>query len=140
MRAIKKYEHYLAFSIDEIGKKNLNSLIQCAFKISNKLSVDELLDFEETHYAKTQIPYSSGYIQNRFLYFKTNSLTNYVLKAVEQKNAFDDFFCHYLCWDFYDHNTLILSLNIVEGIVSVHSLAIDLTNYDNYLEGDFGDE
>lgn len=136
MRAIQRYDQYLAFNIEEIGTKNFISLIQSAFKISNKLSIDGLLDFEETHYAKTQIPYSSGYIQNRYLYFKTNSLTNYVLAEIEAKDAFENIFSHHLCWDLYDHHTLILSLNIVEGIISLHSLAIDLTIYDNYLEGD----
>lgn len=129
MRAIKKSDHYFTFNIDEIGTECFNRLIQDAFKVSNKVLIDNPFDIDEEPYNKTQIPYSSGFIQERFVYYITNSLANYVLTAIEAKDAFELFFCNYLCWDFYDQNVLILSINIVQNIISVNSVAIDLTDY-----------
>jgi hypothetical protein len=140
MIAIKKTNNYLTFSIDEIGTENLNSLIKDSFKVSNKLSIEECFDFDEKPSYSTQVPYPSGYVQDRYVYYITHSLANYVLTETEKEDSFDMFFCQYVCWDFYDNNTLILSINIVQGIVSVNSDAIDLTEYNNYLEGDFGYE
>lgn len=134
MIAIKKYEDYLAFNIEEIGLNCLNSLLKKACKISNKVSVDNIFDAEEQPSYKTQIPYNSGYIQERFVYYCTNSLINYILTQAEGKGGYDLFFCNYPCLDLYDNNNLIISINIVQDIVSVNATAIDLTE----LEGDLG--
>lgn len=140
MRAIKKSKNYLTFSIDEIGIENLNSLIQESFKISNKLSIDNLFEIDETPSYITQVAYPNGYVQDRYVYYLNDSFILYVLSQTEAKDAFDLFFCQYLCWDIFDNSTLILDINIVQGVVCVNSQAIDLAKYKNFDEGIFGDE
>lgn len=131
---VTKHGNYSVLSINEVDIKNLALIIKDAFKISNKLSMDAPLDFGETLFYKTQIPYSSGYIQERYVYYITNSLIRHILPQMKSKEVSDSFFCHYVCFDFYDGHNLILSINFVQDLVSINSHAIDLTKYDIEME------
>lgn len=139
MRAIKKHgDNFLSFKISEIGINNFYKLIADAFKHSNKLSTDDELECGESPAYVTQIPYNSGYIQERAVYYITNNLANYVLSETDAKVGVDLFFTQNFCWDFYDNNTLVLSINIVQNIVTVNTQAIELIDY-NCEEVDFGE-
>ncbi len=135
MKAKMKFEEYLVFGIDEIGTERVVSLMKDSFKISSKVSVNDCLGFEDAPFFKTQIPYSSGFVQTRFVYFIIDELVNYILDKASSKDAFSEFFCHYPCWDLYERNTLIMSINVVQDIVSVNSNAINLYDYADYEEG-----
>lgn len=138
MKAIKKQGSYLTFGIGETGVEKFYRLIEDAFKVSNRLSLDEYLNFEETPAYRTQIPYSSGYIQERYVYFITRDLTNYVLSQANAIDSYDRFFVNYFCFDFYKNNTIVLSFNLIQDIVSVQTDLIDLENYE--YEEDVEDE
>ena len=129
MKAINKHENYISFNINDIGPKNLNSLIKRALKLCVITSVSEQLDCYEIPMYKTQVPYNSGFIQDRFVYHNTTGVTDFIIKGIEQPNAFDLFFCVYTCWDFYDGHDLVLSINIVQGIVTVNGMRIGLNQY-----------
>lgn len=129
MKAINKHDNYITFNIDEIGGKVLYSLIGKALKQCAIISVSEILDTYEIPMYRTQIPYNSGFIQERFVYHNCSGITEFVTQGMEQPDAYDLFFCVYTCWDFYDQHNLLLSINIVEGIVSVDSKCIGLSQY-----------
>jgi hypothetical protein len=63
------------------------------------------------------------------VYYITNNLANYVLSETDAKVGVDLFFTQNLCWDFYDSKTLVLSINIVQNIVTVNTQAIELIDY-----------
>lgn len=130
MRAIKKFgENFLSFKISEIGIEKFYRLIADAFRHSNTLSTDDALECGEDPAYITQIPYNSGYIQDRVVYYITNNLANYVLSETDANVGVDLFFTQNLCWDFYDSKTLVLSINIVQNIVTVNTQAIELIDY-----------
>lgn len=140
MRAIKKQgENFLSFNITEIGIEKFYRLIADAFKHSTKLSTDDLLNCGEDPIYFTQLPYKSGFVQERVVYYITNNLANYVLTETDAKVGVDLFFTQNLCWDFYDNNTLVLSINIVQNIVIVNTQAIELIEY-NCEEVDCGEQ
>jgi|APLak6261669570_1056073.scaffolds.fasta_scaffold12358_3 hypothetical protein len=138
MKTIKTDGYYLTFSIGETGVEKFYKLIEDAFKVSNRLSLDEYLDFEETPVYRTQIPYSSGYIQERYVYFISHDLTNYILGQAAAIDSYERFFINYFCWDFYKNNTLVLSFNLIQDIISVQTNLIDLTDYK--IEDNLSDE
>jgi hypothetical protein len=130
MRATKRMgDNYLAMRIDQIGPRCFYSFIKDAIKISDRVLVDDYFNFEEPPFSTTQIPYSSGYVQERYVYYITRNFTSYILKEAKAKDAFEVLFNQFLCWDFYHMNTLILSINIPQNLVSVNSLVIDLIEY-----------
>lgn len=139
MRATRKIGYYLTFTIDEIGRENFNSLIRDSLKKSTRVLIDDYLPFEEAPIYKTQVPYFSGYIDDRYAYLMTQGLKDYLISEIDGVMANDSFFSLFVCWDFYINETLILSINIVQGQITVHSLAIDLGEYKN-VEVDLGDE
>lgn len=136
MKEIEKYGNYSLFNIQEVDLKNLCMIIKEAFRISNKLSMDAPLDFGETMFYKTQIPYCSGYIQERYVYYVTNSLMRHILPQMKTKDPEKSIFCNYVCFDFYDNNTLILSINFVHDLISINSIAIDLTRFSKNVKTD----
>jgi hypothetical protein len=139
MKAIKKHENYITFNIDEIGQETLNSLIGKALKLCDTTSVSEELAYYAKPMYKTQIPYNSGFVQERFVYYNTTGISEYIVQEMEQPRAFHAFFCVYTCLDFYDKCDLVLSVNIVGGIVTVDSTRIDLSKY-GYWEGEPANE
>ena len=139
MKAIKKHENYITFNIDEIGQETLNSLIGKALKLCDITSVSEELGFDEIPLYKTQIPYNSGFVQDRFVYHNTTGVSEYIIQEMEQPASFHAFFCVYTCMDFYDVHNLVLSVNIVEGIVTIDNTRIDLSKY-GYWEGEPANE
>ena len=135
MKAINKHENYITFNIDEIGQKTLNSLIGEALKLCTKISMSEVLNSSEIPAYKTQIPYNSGFVQDRFVYHNTTGVSEYIIQEMKQSKAFHAFFCVYTCLDFYDGHDLVLSVNIVQGISTVDSTRINLSEY-GYMEGE----
>jgi hypothetical protein len=135
MKAINKNENYITFNIDEIGQETLNSLIGKALKLCTTISMNDILNSSEIPAYKTQIPYNSGFIQDRFVYRNTSAITEYITQGMNQVDAFEIFFCVYTCLDFYYEYNLILSLNIVQGIITIDSNYIDLNTY-GYTEGE----
>lgn len=139
MKAINKHENYVTFNISEIGIEGLKSLITEALRQSSILSVSEELPYYDVSMYKTQIPYNSGFIQDRFVYQNSTSAIGFIFYGMGQPDPFGSFFCVYTCWDFYTKHNLLLSINIVQDIVTVDSTCIDLSEY-NYIEGEPANE
>ena len=135
MRAIKSYgDNYFAFKISEIGIKKFHALIKEAVLHSNKLSTDAVLEIQEAPVYVTQIPYNSGFIEERVVYYITLDLSNYILEETDKDEGVELFFSKNFCWDFYSETTLILSINMVQNIVTVNSMAIELMDFYEYEE------
>lgn len=134
MKAVKKYGDFFAFKISEIGYVKFYALIREALQRSNKLSTDELFEIHDAPVYVTQIPYNSGYIEERVVYYITLDLLNYICEEIDTTEGVELFTSKNFVWDFYSETTLILSINIVQNIVTVNSMAIELMDFYEYEE------
>lgn len=127
MKAIQEFENYATYSINDLGNKQFYWFIRQALCECNvtTISVNGLIGCDEPIY-KTQIPYSSGFIQDRFVYQNVVKIASYILFALSQPDAFEKFLCEYTCWDLYIGHELVLSLNVVQGIITVNTNYISL--------------
>jgi hypothetical protein len=44
-------------------------------------------------------------------------------------DSYERFFINHFCFDYYKNNTLVLSFNLIQDIVSVQTDLIDLSDY-----------
>lgn len=135
MRPIKVIsEIFYAYKISEIGTLNFHALVTDAVLNSNKISTDALFEIDESPIYITHIPYSSGFIEERVVYYNTKDVSNYILNETRKDEGLELFFSKNFVWDFYSETILVLSINMVQNIVTVNSKAIDLLDYEDILE------
>jgi len=123
MKAIQEFENYATYSINDLEYKQLYWLIRaalCECSVTT-ISVNEALESDELPLYETQMPYSSGFIQDRYVYQNSVKIAGYILFELSQPNAFEQFLCEYTCWDLYDGYELVLSLNVVQGIITINT-------------------
>lgn len=134
MRPIKVISGiFYAYKISEIGILNFHTLITEAVLNSNKISTDALFEIDEAPIYITHIPYNSGFIEERVVYYNTSQVGDYILNETSKDEGVELFFSKNFVWDFYSETILVLSINMVQNIVTVNSMAIDLSDYDYIL-------
>jgi len=128
MKAIQEFKDYATYSINDLGNKQLYRLIRqalCECRITT-ISVNGPLGSDELPLYETQIPYNSGFIQDRHVYQNSVKVAAHILFELSRPDAFEEFLCEYTCWDLYDGYRLVLSLNVVQGIITVNTSRIKL--------------
>ena len=136
MRALYEQENFLGFGLSSLGSGKLHELLQKALHTSHSLSLDDtIFNFMESPVYKTQMPYFSGYMQDRYVYNINLELCDFLESQWKDYDSFDAFMNEYLCWDIYKNNQLVLSMNVVMQIIYINKDIVDMSEY-GYTEED----
>lgn len=120
MKEINKFGKYTTYNIQAAKPEEVWKLIRAAIKASDKLFVNETIEEIGLPDYSTHIPYSSGFVEERFKYSLSKGIKHFLLQKCEGDH-FDGFLLEHYCCDFYKAKNLIASINLVQGVLTVNT-------------------